>query len=296
MSKFESMKFALTKASAPLQKVALKHGHRLLMAAGIGGVVASGALLVKQTLSVSPLVNDHKIRLDEAKSESTPRSSDQAVATVYIRTAKDMVVHYGPAVSLGMAGVACMLVSNGILARRNTALMLAYQAAQSAFTEYRGRVRESLGEEQEMELYTGVRKTGEVTEEDGTVKDVIEIRNSKGTASPYARFFDEYSPYWQKNPEFNLFYLRGKQGYFNEYLNARGYVFLNEVYRELGIQETQVGNLVGWVAGSNNGDGYIDFGIYDLQNEDARAFVNGLERSILLDFNVDGVILDILDK
>ena len=52
--------------------------------------------------------------------------------------------------------------------------------------------------------------------------------------------------------------------------------------------------VVGWVLG--NGDNCIDFGIWDSANEKARDFVNGREGAILLDFNVDGVIYDLIDK
>ena len=52
--------------------------------------------------------------------------------------------------------------------------------------------------------------------------------------------------------------------------------------------------MVGWVMSKDNGDNYVDFGIYDMNNPAARRFVNGAERSILLDFNVDGVIYDLI--
>jgi hypothetical protein len=59
---------------------------------------------------------------------------------------------------------------------------------------------------------------------------------------------------------------------------------------------TKAGHEVGWVYDEKNpvGDNFVDFGIYDLYNERARAFVNGYERTILLDFNVDGVISDLI--
>ena len=68
---------------------------------------------------------------------------------------------------------------------------------------------------------------------------------------------------------------------------------MNEVYEMLGIPKTVIGQRVGWVYDENNpvGDNFVDFGIYDLYNEKARDFVNGYERTILLDFNVDGDIL-----
>ena len=59
---------------------------------------------------------------------------------------------------------------------------------------------------------------------------------------------------------------------------------------------TKAGAVVGWTYKANgentHGDNYVDFGIYDLYDAQKRAFVNGYERCIWLDFNVDGNILD----
>ena len=106
----------------------------------------------------------------------------------------------------------------------------------------------------------------------------------------YAKFFDEFNPNWCKNPEKNLIFLRGIQQDCNDRLHSRGFLFLNEVYEALGLPMTQYGQQVGWIMG--NGDDYVDFGIMDGYRESVRDFVNGYEPSILLDFNVDGVIWD----
>ena len=84
-------------------------------------------------------------------------------------------------------------------------------------------------------------------------------------------------------------FLRSQEAYANEKLKAKGYLFLNEVYSMLGIQETKAGQMIGWVYDPEV-EHKIDFGIYDLYRDSNRRFVNGVERSILLDFNVDGNI------
>ena len=122
---------------------------------------------------------------------------------------------------------------------------------------------------------------------------VEETKNIESrTCSQYARFFDETSPYWYKNPEMNLFFLLAQQNHANEKLKARGYLFLNEVYDMLGMPRTKAGQIVGWVYKENNtdGDNYVDFGIY--RTEQNAKFVNGFENSVLLDFNVDGPVFD----
>ena len=111
------------------------------------------------------------------------------------------------------------------------------------------------------------------------------------TLSDYARFFDESSALWTKDSNHNLVFLRVQQTYVNDLLRRRGYVFLNEVYDMLGIPRTKAGQVVGWLydEGSTMSDNYIDFGIYSDRNKD---FVNGLKNTALLDFNVDGCIID----
>lgn len=114
------------------------------------------------------------------------------------------------------------------------------------------------------------------------------------STSQYARYFDESSPCWDKNPEVNMMYLKMQQNYANSLLKAKGHLFLNEVYQSLGIPVTKVGQVVGWIYDKDNpiGDNYVDFGIFTEKNAPS---VNGFERSILLDFNVDGNILDKLN-
>ena len=91
-------------------------------------------------------------------------------------------------------------------------------------------------------------------------------------------------------------FLRARQNWFNDKLKADGYLFLNDVYDELGIPRTKPGQIVGWIYNENNpvGDNYVDFGMYDVNYEPARDFINGHECNILLDFNVDGPILDLI--
>lgn len=111
------------------------------------------------------------------------------------------------------------------------------------------------------------------------------------SVSPYARWFNETCIGWSNSSETNLTFLHMQQNYATEKLRARGYLFLNEVYDMLGMPRTKAGQVVGWIFDEKNpvGDNFVDFGLYHSHNED---FINGYEKSVLLDFNVDGMILD----
>jgi hypothetical protein len=207
------------------------------------------------------------------------------VAHVYIRSAGRLVKAYSPAIGVGAASVALLTCSHVQLAKRNQALALAYSALHTAYMEYRERVRAEVGVDKERELYYGVTEE-KTTDEKGRALTIKSADPSKW--SPYARFFDQGSANWYKDPERNRIFVQVQQNYFNQLLQARGHVFLNEVYDALGINRSVAGQSVGWLLGGE-GDNYIDFGIFDPQSI---QFVNGHEPVILLDFNVDGVIIN----
>ena len=111
--------------------------------------------------------------------------------------------------------------------------------------------------------------------------------------SQYARFFDDVCVGWTKEAEYNKAYLMNTQKYMNDKLRANGYLFLNDVYDTLGIPRTKAGQIVGWIYNEEHpiGDNFVDFGLTSERN---RNFINGFENVALLDFNVDGNILDLI--
>jgi hypothetical protein len=169
------------------------------------------------------------------------------------------------------------------------AIAAAFKSTEQAFAEYRARVKEEFGEDKDRDFRAGIRDI-EVTDEDGTKRVAAHIDNQVN-ASRYARFFDEANPNWEKKAEYNLLFLKSVQNHMNDLLHVRGHVMLNDVYDRLGFDRTPEGAIVGWLMGGE-GDNYIDFNIYDFQSEAKRDFVNGVEPSILLDFNVDGMIYE----
>jgi hypothetical protein len=108
--------------------------------------------------------------------------------------------------------------------------------------------------------------------------------------SEYARFFDESNQYWEKDAELNLMFIKQQENYANDLLKANGYLFLNDVYKMLGMSRTKAGQVVGWIYDDTSPveNKKVDFGIY---REKAVDFLSGRTNVILLDFNV-GNILD----
>lgn len=277
--------------------ISQKHSPTLLFVGGVAGVMATTLLACRATLKLDQILDesdaDHdKVRtLEHIKYSELDRKKDHAI--IMVRTTVKITKLYAPAVGVGVLSVAALTGSHVVLKRRNVAITAAYAALDKGFREYRKRVIDDVGAEKDQQYRYGseIRELVEDTEKGAKVRAVTTV--APGDPSIYARFFDETSKSWQPHADYNRAYLRAQQNYFNDMLRARGHVFLNEVYDALGLERSKAGACVGWVLGK--GDNFIDFGVFDDEkNWHVRDFVNGRERSILLDFNVDGSILDLI--
>lgn len=285
------MKFvpnAVTVKMARQVLIAKKHSPRILFVVGVAGAVSSTVLACRATLKLEKALDDIGAEVADVKKDLAQTDGyGKDLAFVYVKGAANIGQLYAPALIVGTLSIGALTGSHITLTRRNAGLTAAYAAVSQSYTDYRDRVREEVGTEKEYNLFQGV-QIKEVEDADGKKAKLSMVDPNKMSA--YARFFDEFSPRWQKNAEYNKIFLQAQQNYFNFTLQSRGHVFLNEVYDNLGIERTTPGAVVGWVLG-NGGDDYIDFKMFETGNE---AFVNGYERSILLDFNVDGPIYNLL--
>lgn len=333
MKKFE-INQNITRALGKAGLICKKHTPEALIITGIVGVVASAVMACKATTKVNDILeeakdNTHDLHLvataaglkeatDDLSNEDnnkidmlskkedvknyTVQDMKKDTTIIYTQTAVKFIKLYAPSVILGALSIAGILASNNILRKRNVALAAAYATVDKGFKEYRSRVVERFGKDMDRELKYNIKaKEIEETTKDAkgkekTVKKSIEVADVN-EYSDYARFFDEFCTGWKRDAEYNLMFLKHQQNYANEKLQKQGYLFLNDVYDMLGIPKTKAGQVVGWIydeAHPDIYDNFVDFGIYDLYNEKARDFVNGREKSILLDFNVDGNILDLI--
>lgn len=263
-----------------------KQSPHLLFGAGIVGVIGTAILASRATLKLSEKLDAAEQEIADVKSDLKHRKGQyqKDLTYVYTKNTIEIAKLYAPAVALGAVSIGCLTGSHIQLTKRNTAVTAAYAAVSKAYDNYRDRVRKELGEDKELEVYHAA--TIEKVMVDGKSQDIVVADPNK--YSPYARIFDEGSIQYTKNAELNKLFVMAQQNYLNDLLHARGHVFLNEAYDALGLERSSAGAVVGWVL-DEGGDNYIDFGLY---RPASARFVNGLERNIILDFNVDGVIFD----
>lgn len=276
---------------------ASKQSPHILFGAGVVGVVGTAVLASRATLKLEETLKktqDDMAKAKEVHESNNPDYTDEDyqrdMGVLVVRGGISLAKLYGPALIVGALSVSMLAGSHHILTKRNMALTAAYAALERGFNEYRKRVIDEFGEDKDRYFRFG-EETKEVTRKENG-KDVKKTEVvSPGSPSIYARFFDECSSSWSKDPEYNRFFVQCQQNYANDLLLSRGHVFLNEIYDMLGLERTRAGAVVGWVL-DGDGDNFIDFGVFNKDYQPARQFVNGAERSILLDFNVDGVIYD----
>lgn len=289
-----------------------KHSPEILVVAGVVGTVTSVVMACKATLKVNDILDESKVTVDTihegveqqkhtADGETyTQEIANQDLAIVYVQTGWKLIKLYGPAVALGVASMGCMLASHNIMRKRNIALAAAYTAVDTGFKEYRGRVIERFGEDLDRELRYNI-KAKEIEEvvvdENGnetTVTKTVEVIDPNAIHSIYSVVFCEGNIGWTKNAELNKVFLIQQQNYANDKLKAQGVLTLNEVYDMIGAPRTAYGQLAGWVYTGDGtaGDDFVDFGIFDIYNEKACDFINGYEKSVVLDFNCIGNILE----
>lgn len=300
------------KASRTFCKAGLKlkkHSPEILVVGGVVGLVTSGVMACKATTKLSAILDDSKEQIElfdkvaanpeMVNEEYTVEDAEKDKKIVKVQTAVKVAKLYAPAVAIGVVSIGAIFASNNIMRKRNVALGAAYATVDRAFKDYRNRVVDRFGEELDKELRYNL-KTKEVKEtvEDENGKKKTVKKNIKYMDSPmpseFAVIYDDGCAGWTKDPEDNKFFLIQQQRYANERLKRRGYLSLNEVYELLGFPSTKAGQVVGWLYDCKDpnykGDNFVDFGLYNVDYEPNRDFVNGYERNIILDFNVAPII------
>lgn len=285
-----------------------KHSPEILIGVGIVTTIGAITAAVIATKKSEEVIEDHQFEVGLVKKDfgqdlepghypepiykEDEKEYKHELTRVYVHTGLELAKLYTPTVLLTATSIASFLGAYGIVHKRNVALTAAYTAVSEAFKSYRKAVVEELGEDKDDQFRHGL-ALKEETLEDGTIQTKLTPVNNNGDYSQYAVFFDESSRNFEKTPEHNLAFLKCQENYCNQLLRIQGHLFLNEVYDRLDVPRTKAGALVGWVIGDGN-QNHVDFGLSNPHNEGVRNFVNGYDPAVELDFNVDGVIYDLI--
>lgn len=219
-------KLALSKFARDVRMSLARHSPEILIGIGITGMLTSTVLAVKATPKALRLIEEKK---EELEVETlTP-----------VETVKTTWKCYVPAAVSGVVSVACLIGSHSVNARRNAALATAYKLSESAFTEYREKVAETIGEKKERAVRD---KVSEKQIKDNPMNKTEVFVTGKGNTLCFdplsSRYF--YSDLEKINRAANKL---------NYDINTNPFdsgVSVNDFYDEIGLPGTMTGDSLGW--------------------------------------------------
>lgn len=310
---------SVVRKSHRLGFLARKNSPELLVVAGFATAAASIIFAIKSTTKLDEVVKptSEKIKVvrekmnDDSKlasGEYSIMAGRKELTALYSKTAWNVTKLYSPSILLFSLSVTSILGSHKIMRGRNVALAAAYTTLENGYKNYRDRVRDKIGEKAEREIFRNIyTEEIETTEVDkkGNEKDVLKkVKHPHlDPDSDFVYLFDPSNPEWDKSGRLNIEFLLGKEKYLNQKLVSQGYLFLYEVYRELGVEPGMIGEkklqaskILGWIydPSDDTRDNYVSFGLADKEGnltEESMEMIRSGERNVWLEFNPDGDIL-----
>ena len=315
------MNLAGIKAFARVAKQTIvKHSPEILMVVGGVTFVTTVVVASKETINETDILAEHDLALDEIEFDKDEELIDlkaykKSRFNVYKHTAIQTTKNYTPAIILGTTSLACFFGAFGIMRKRYATLVLAYSALEESFRNYRQRVIEARGADEDLYYLTGAKpKEITVKDDEGNKTKVKTLTLPDGTiASPYAFKFSKYNEdgsrnnQWSSDMQSNLSYVLGQQDWLNNQLycrnvfdskhrvKIRGSIMLNEVRELLGEVPTPTGSVVGWrfSNGEPGCNGYIEFRVMEASEKDPDDPSKDIP-CLFINPNCDGMIYDLL--
>ena len=297
----------------------IKHSPELCLIFGVAGVVGGTVLACHATLKVKDKIDTRDEKINAIKERYTEtlevdengdttvsvydnKDCKREITKVHVMTALDIAKDYAPAVISTGVGIGLLCGGHHTLNKRYVAMTAAYTGLQKTFNDYRSNVRLRFGDDVDKELLYGVVNvtvTDPETKEEKTLP-CTDISKYGQIDADTRILFDEVSPFWTKDPEENRNFIELTLYNLNNKLEQRGkesgkhaVLFLNEALDKFGLPRTPAGQYLGWYYDPDVTH-KIDAGLYSSYsvNEGSDRFLNGVEPSIWLSFNVDGNVLD----
>lgn len=285
-----------------------KYIPEICMGAGAALTIIGGIECCKATLKLEEIVDDaekdielvhEKINHEEGYSENEAKKD---TTKVYAKTGYKLFKLYSKGATLGILGLGMMFYGYGVLDGRFVGAAAASNVWESRFNKLEDGVINKYGKDVRDELLYGVTREDiemDIVNEDGEVKTKkykkAHVYGEETDLSDFAIFFGPGNPNWEKNPAYNLMWLRGIENYCNDLLRSRKHLFVNDILDALGEKRTAEGAVNGWLY--DNGNTYISFGIDWEDGEKhpgVRRFLNGMEPSVWLDIRPQGVIWNMI--
>lgn len=213
------------------QFVLSKHSPEILTGLGIAGMITTTVLAVKATPKALRCIDDAAYEKEE-------------LSLTGVEKVKACWKCYIPAAITGTVSIACLIGASSVNARRNAALATAYKLSETALTEYREKVVETIGEKKERNIKDAIAKD---SIKNNPVSQQNVIITGKGDTLCYDKLFGRYF-------KSDIETLKKIENELNRRMFSECYVSLNDFYYEVGLDGVDAGEDLGW----NIDNGYID--------------------------------------
>lgn len=210
-----------------------KHSPEILTGLGLAGMAITVVLAVKATPEAEKEIE--KVKKEEEKETLTKAETVKAVWKYYV-----------PAAASGIVSATCIIGANSIHMKRNAVFATAYGITQTAFTEYKDKVIETVGEKKEQTIRDEVDK--ERIKKNPPQKEDVIITDRGDTLC--------YDPATERYFKSSADTIRKAEQYINRRLRDELYVSLGDFYDELGLKSGKVYEDIGW---------NVDYGWVDIR-------------------------------
>lgn len=246
-----------------VQKTVSKHSPEILTGIGIAGMITTTILAVRATPKA----------VIQIKYDSEFNHNGDANAYTKKEAIKSAWKFYIPAAVTGTVSIACLIGASSVNTRRNAALATAYKLSETALTEYREKVIETIGEKKEKSVQEKVIEK-KIKETPVNNNEVI----ITGTGNTLC-----YEPMSGRYFYSTIEKIKAAENKLNKQMihDFCGYASLNDFYDELGLSHTDVGEIIGWCTES-----LIDLDITAQLSDDNRPCIGLIYRN-RPDYNYD---------
>ena len=249
-----------------------KNSPKILTGIGIVGMVTATVFAVQATPKAMQLIEEEKRRKNEEAVEDAIEQGQPKVNQITklkpIEVVKVAWKPYVPALCTGIASIGCIIGASSVSARRQAALYSAYKLSETAFSEYREKVVETVSDKKLKEIKQKIAedKVEEATKPGNDSKVVVLSEDGE------AWFIDPFSNATFKSSKSKIWDAANRV--------SRNMIYdmtasLSDFYDELGLDHTSTSDSLGW---------HIDKSIVEPDFSD--AVVKGNRAYIVVDFLV----------
>ena len=281
--------------------VVYKNRAKIETAAGIGLVMVGTGVIISKATKAADVHNEieEKInyirKVDAADDWTSKKERSQARRDVLKYAAVNYTRTYWLGLTCEALGLTLIAISDITMNKELSATSALLATTSAAFSNYRQRVIADQGEEKDQEYLLGPQFTTVDVMPDGTIiqtTNPLDNPNEEVGLPPHCFFFDESNPNWEKEPRINRHFLEQHQIWLNQKLQIEGFLFENDIRRDIGAQLVKSGWTSGIFAEDKDGNkNYLKLGL-DAKNPAAQRFRDGVEPSIVIQLNVEDNIID----